>query len=163
VSDYLVLVFVPGVTVMFFGFVALLQWMDHRHKQRLRTIVQEERFRLLEKGFPFDEAALERARSEAVRYGAVGAIGVATALALSGALIVATVLVMSHEGASPVILIVAWAVGCPVVLGAVAVCVANMKPRNAPTAGAAETSSAAAAHAGSTAITTGRPVEAPHS
>jgi NAD/NADP transhydrogenase beta subunit len=115
-------------TVSFCGFITLWVWMDHRNKQRLRTIEQEGRLRILESGVPVDEPALARAKSDGERSRAIGAIGVATAISLSIGLVVVSLMGMAREPIVPAMLIVAWAVGAPAILGAVAICVANLKP-----------------------------------
>src|SRR5262249_5430166 len=115
--------------VILFGGVGALVWMDHRHKERMRQMEQEERVRLIEHGL-LDAGELARLRTEGERYRAVGAIGVATALGGMGAAALSTGVIVgtsAGKGLAAWALLAVWALTAGVVLPAVLVCLHHLK------------------------------------
>jgi hypothetical protein len=115
--------------VILFAGVGALVWMDHRHKERMKQMEQEERVRLIEHGL-LDAGELARLRTEEERYRAAGAIGVATALGGMGAAALATGAIVGTSAGKVVpawVLPVVWALTAAVVLPAVLVCLHHLK------------------------------------
>jgi hypothetical protein len=114
-----------GGALLFFGWVALLAWMEQQSKQRLRAIEQEERLKALELRVPLPDAAVAQVQVEATRARAAGAIGVLVPLG-TGAVLLATtlgLLGLTHRDGTPALawalLFVIWPVGGAVSIAAV--------------------------------------------
>jgi hypothetical protein len=121
------------------GGVALLMILDYRHKQRMRQMEQEERVRLIDRGLVGVEIELARARTEAARHTAVGAIGVFAPLGTATALTILSVVLVNaiSRGGTVVwgffILFLIWAAGVGVIAATVALCLNNLKRSATPT------------------------------
>lgn len=94
------------------GFIVLLVWMDHQNKQRLRRMEQEERFRVIDAGLA-DEEALGRAKADAERARAAGAIGVATALGTMGAAVLLSGFLVADRRSDPWVVVAALGIVWP--------------------------------------------------
>lgn len=102
-------------SIIFFGGIALLMWVDQRGKIRQRDLEHAERMKALEVGQPLPDSDIARAKADSTRAGVAGFIGVCVPLFMASAATITTCVTISHsnvpwERSSTALLIVVWIV-----------------------------------------------------
>jgi hypothetical protein len=102
-------------SIIFFGGIALLMWVDQRGKLRQRDLDHAERMKALEVGQPLPDADVARAKADSTRAAVAGVIGVFVPLFMAAAATVTTCVTIAQanvpwERSSTSLLIVVWIV-----------------------------------------------------
>jgi hypothetical protein len=86
-----------GVALVFFGAIAVMNWIDSQRRTRERELAHTERMRALELGQPLPDADLAQARAEASRCRTAGALGILVPLIAVGGSLIATAILLNSR------------------------------------------------------------------
>lgn len=123
-------------SIIFFGGIALLMWIDQRGKSRQRDLEHAERMKALEVGQPLPDAEIARAKADSTRSAVAGLIGVFVPLFMAGAATITTCVTIAQanipwERSSTSLLIVVWIVSGLISLVTVVLSLVAVRRRDA--------------------------------
>lgn len=125
-------------SIIFFGGIALLMWVDQRGKFRQRDLEHAERMKALEVGQPLPDTDIARAKADATRAGVAGLIGIFVPFFMASAATITTCVTIGTttgpwDRSSTALLIVVWLVSGLISLLSVVLSLAALRRRSVGT------------------------------